>query len=127
MSALAEAKSDLNKVGINNIPELYWKNINCFPKFWEENPVEDIDLDNDENNLISNLESELDATTQVESEIKSMLETRLQTDLVSETHNFDVDQLDNDLCLKDYIDDPEFIKKKDNIERSPFVKLVLAN
>jgi len=90
--------------------------------------VEDIDLDNDEDdNLISNFESELDTTTQVESEVDSMLETRLQIDLASETLNFDDDQLDDNLCLKDYVDDPEFIKKKDSIERSPFVKLVLAN
>jgi hypothetical protein len=88
VSALTEAKSDLNEIGINNIPESYWKNINCFPKFLEENLVEHIDLNNDEdNNLISNFESELDITTQVE----SMLETKLQTDLVSETNNFDDD------------------------------------
>jgi len=81
--------------------------------------VKDINLDNDENdNLISNCKSKLKTTIQVESEVESMLETRLQiTDLASETHNFDDDQLDDDLCLKDYINDPEFIKKKNNIDR----------
>lgn len=39
-----------------------------------------------------------------------MLETRLQSDFASETHNFNDDQLDDDLCLKDYVDNPEFKK-----------------